>query len=52
MPKTVKINGETVTPINKVKLWQLEGWSPAKIKRMLIEAQKEARAKQVKEASK
>lgn len=39
MAKKLKINEEEVDPINKVKLWELPGWTPGRIRRLIEEKQ-------------
>lgn len=39
--KKIVLNGEEVKPIKKHKLWELKGWTPGKIQRMLLQKQKE-----------
>lgn len=52
MAKKVRINGDDVTPINKVKLWTLAGWTPAKIRKVIEQKQAEVKARRAGEASK
>lgn len=47
MSKRLVINKEPATPINKVKLWELEGWSFRRVRRLI--ERKQAEAKTVKE---
>jgi hypothetical protein len=37
----VQVNGEIVEPINKVKLWELPGWTGGRIRRLIEAKQKE-----------
>jgi hypothetical protein len=45
MAKRVMINGEEVTPVNKVKLWELPGWTRGQIRRLIEAKQKEVKSK-------
>jgi len=49
--KKVRINDEEVIPINKVKLWELEGWTPGRIRRLIEKKQEEVKAKFAAEAA-
>lgn len=49
--KKVVINEEEVVPINKIKLWEIEGWTSGRIRRIIEDKQKEVKARLLAEAA-